>query len=230
MSKKDIFGTSIFKSRAGEGGAISRRIYNLLIGLILLWGALFNYLITVTCADSIIEFANSDLLIYIILLVSYFVFAILGVILNVKSKKTFIRFIGFNLVVLPLGLFLCLLLKDFSPFPIAFSFCISSVYILLLTIFSFIFPKFFRRAWRSLLFTFIFFITSLFVAYFIFWIDITFIDAVIVCLFCFYIGFVFTRTQRIPSSYRNVVDSVCAFYIDIINLFVNIVRLFTRNN
>ncbi len=54
------------------------------------------------------------------------------------------------------------------------------------------------------------------------------IDWVVVLIFCGYIGYDWGRANQIPKTLDNAVDSAAALYMDIINLFLRILRILGR--
>lgn len=54
------------------------------------------------------------------------------------------------------------------------------------------------------------------------------LDWAVVAIFCGYIGYDWGRANQIPKTLDNAVDSAAALYIDIINLFLRILRILGR--
>ncbi|MGQ9426472.1 Bax inhibitor-1 family protein [Gilvimarinus sp. F26214L] len=54
------------------------------------------------------------------------------------------------------------------------------------------------------------------------------VDWILVLIFCGYIGFDWGRANQIPRTLDNAVDSAAALYMDIINLFLHILRIMGR--
>jgi len=54
------------------------------------------------------------------------------------------------------------------------------------------------------------------------------LDWVVVLIFCGYIGYDWGRANSIPKTLDNAVDSAAALYMDIINLFLRILRIMGR--
>ncbi len=54
------------------------------------------------------------------------------------------------------------------------------------------------------------------------------LDWAVVAIFCGYIGYDWGRANQIPKTLDNAVDSAAALYIDIINLFLRILRIMGR--
>ncbi|MBT7579493.1 MAG: hypothetical protein HN633_12065, partial [Candidatus Marinimicrobia bacterium] len=47
-------------------------------------------------------------------------------------------------------------------------------------------------------------------------------------IFCGYIGYDWGRANQIPKTLDNAVDSAAALYMDIINLFLRVLRILGR--
>ena len=63
---------------------------------------------------------------------------------------------------------------------------------------------------------------------FVFGGDRELIDWIVVVIFCGYIGLDWGRANQIPKTMDNAVDSAAALYMDIINLFLRILRILGR--
>lgn len=228
MDNSTVLGTSIFKTRAGVGGNISRRIYNLILGGCLFWGFIFNLFIVVFFGDAIFSFATGGAFNYIIFIVAYFVLAIAGITISIKSQNPATSFLGYNMVVLPLGAVLSIVLKAYPVMTISYAFGATTILTALMIVLSVMFPRFFLSIGRGLFISLLCIILIEFVAIFFFRINFTVIDIVVAVIFCGYIGFDWARAQMIPSTVDNAIDSACALYVDIVNLFVRLLRIFGR--
>lgn len=54
------------------------------------------------------------------------------------------------------------------------------------------------------------------------------LDWIVVLIFCGYIGYDWGRANQIPKTIDNAIDSAAALYMDIINLFLRILRILGR--
>lgn len=91
--------SSVFKRSSPEGAIVSDATYNLIIGLVLCWGLLINWLL--------VRYLDPALILGIdfrLFLIAYFASCFYGVHLFNKSTDPAISFIGYNLVVIPFGL------------------------------------------------------------------------------------------------------------------------------
>jgi FtsH-binding integral membrane protein len=54
------------------------------------------------------------------------------------------------------------------------------------------------------------------------------IDWIVVLIFCGYVGYDWGRANRLPRTVDNAIDSAASLYMDIINLFLRILRILGR--
>ncbi len=201
----------------------SPRVYNLTIGGITAYGLLVNYII---CRYfSYIFLQMNPLMLYI----GYFVCALVGCIMVNLSRKAFISFLGYNLVVLPLGAVLSVALYGYDM-RIIFQVCglTGSVVVIMLCL-SALFPGFFLRMGRILFFS----LLALFlvgIVGFLFGLSIGFYSYIAAAIFSLYIGYDWARANQYVHTLDNAVDSACDLYIDIINLFLSILSIVNRNS
>ena len=90
---------------------ISDRLYNLTLGLVLAWGFLVNYLM-VSSIDAVWLMSTVP---PIAMLIGYFVSAFVGIMIYQKSDNPWVSFIGYNMIVVPIGVILVPFLYRFDP-------------------------------------------------------------------------------------------------------------------
>jgi len=90
------------------------------------------------------------------------------------------------------------------------------------------FPKFFQSIYRGLFLALLAVIIIELFQIFILKRHSDWIDWAVVLIFCGYIGYDWGRANRIPKTIDNAIDSAAAIYMDIINLFVRILRILGR--
>jgi len=147
-----------------------------------------------------------------------------------KSDNALISFIGYNLVCLPLGFVMAFAIHTYGgieskPVQMAFIFTIGITFIMILL--AILKPNWFAKLGAvlgiALLGVFIvgivmFFVPALRYIY-------SYISAV---LFSLYIGYNFYRSQQFPKCVDNAVDCALDIYLDIVNLFLALLRIFGR--
>ncbi len=134
-------------------------------------------------------------------------------------------FLGYLLVVTPFGLIINLVVSRYSADvvinAIQATACITFVMMLLGTMY----PAFFKSIARGLFVALICTIIVEVVMIFVFKTHHTIIDWVVVLIFCGYIGYDWARANSIPKTVDNAIDSAAALYMDIINLFLRLLRM-----
>ena len=202
---------------------MSVRKYNLLIGLMLFWGFFVN---AVTCALFKDVFLNMNVL---LLITGYLVSIIAGICMSVYSDNSVISFIGYNLVVLPMGAVLSVVLNGYDV-DIVLKTSISTASVTLLMMFvSMIYRDFFMSLGRTLF-------TCLVGVVIIEFLMILFglgtpkwWDFLIALIFCGYIGHDWCDAQSKYRSVDNAVDSVVELYLDVVNMFVRILDILDKD-
>lgn len=131
------------------------------------------------------------------LIIGYLVLGIIGCCMSHFYDNPIISFIGYNLLVVPMGVVLCVLLDSYYTQTII-SACITTAVITL-----------------GLMSNFIFVTGG----------TLRIIDFVIAAVFCGYIGYDWAKAQTKNKTVDNAVDSAVDLYLDIINLFVRVLSI-----
>lgn len=202
---------------------ISPSQYNLVIGLTVLWGFLVNYGM-VKYIDPVLV-RSIDFRLFII---GYFLLCFLGIYIFKKSTNPLISFIGYNLVVIPFGFVLNIIISQYSPTLVLDAIQVTGVVTLAMLILGTIYPAFFKSIIRPITIILILTIIVELVMVLFFHRSIEIIDWIVAIVFCGYIGYDWGRANRIPKTVDNAVDSAASIYMDIINLFVRILRIMGR--
>ena len=91
-----------------------------------------------------------------------------------------------------------------------------------------LFPAFFQKISGVLTIALLLVIVVELIEIFIFNTHHGILDWIVVLIFCGYIGYDWGRANQIPKTVDNAVDSAAALYMDIINLFLRILRILGR--
>ncbi len=218
-----LFDNNVFKRKKVAGETIISFSYNLVIGLVLLWGFLLNWIIVREIPVE--KVLSIDIRIFLII---YFISCFFGVYLFNKSTNPFISFIGYNFVVIPFGFVINLVVSRYNSELVLEAMRITGIVTLLMMILGTMFPRFFQKISSTLTISlFIVIIVELF-ELFVLGVHHGIIDWIVVIIFCGYIGYDWARANNIPKTYDNAVDSAAAIYMDIINLFLRILRILGR--
>ena len=206
-----------------ETNMLSARAYNIALGGVVFYGILLNYLMCLIFGN-MLESINP-----IIFLIGYFVSCISGIMMSSRSSNPAISFLGYNLVVIPIGIVLSSIVisYDLSSAIIRDAF----LYTLLITgcmiALSVVHPQLFASLGKVLFASLI----GLLIAELI--VSLLGVDQVITSwvgagLFSVYIGYDFYRSQQFAKTLDNAVDCALDLYLDIINLFLDILKILSK--
>lgn len=203
---------------------ISERAYNALIGGVLLWGFILNYLIVKLWSGSVLNFVYRNGTLPI--LIGYLVCAFSGVFMT-RSESPVMSFIGYNLIAVPVGIMLCIYLDGISPALIRQAIAITGGITAVFLVAAMIFPDFFLSMGRVLLTGLgILIIGEIVCAFFFPSVSFAFLGA---GLFACYIGYDWARCSVCACTVDNAVDAAANLYLDIINLFLRVLEILGRS-
>lgn len=219
-----MLGSNVWDRRDTNDKIISPSTYNFVIGMVLCWGFFVNYLmVTFIAPEAAMVFGFWPFII------GYFASCFLGVYLFKKSANPWISFLGYNFVVVPFGFIVNMAVSRYDPSLVQEAVAITGGVTALMMILGSIFPKFFEKIAGALTVALISVIVVEMIAMLFFGGSPAIIDWIVVLIFCGYIGYDWGRANQIPKTYDNAVDSAASLYIDIINLFLRILRILGRN-
>ena len=218
---------SVFKRSESDspGRRIGAGLYNLVIGLVLCWGFLVNWMMVKNIPSDTLSGINP-----ILFLVGYFVSCLLGVWMFTKSENPLVSFIGYNFVVAPFGLVINLVVHQYDPDLVLSAIRVTGLVTAAMMFLGSIFPGFFLKLGRALGAALLIVIIVELVEVFIFHIHHGFLDWVVAIIFCGYIGYDWSLASAIPKTLDNAVDSAASLYMDIINLFIRILSIMGRRD
>ncbi|WKE64071.1 Bax inhibitor-1 family protein [Gallaecimonas kandeliae] len=215
---------SVFDRRETSDQLISAPLYNLIIGLTLCWGFLANWWMVTNIDPRSIAGINPW-----VFFLGYFASCFAGIYLFRKSDNPLVSFIGYNLVVVPFGLVINLVVAGYNPEVVAEAVRITGFVTVGMMALGTLFPAFFARIGGALTLALLLVIVVELVEIFIFKMHHGILDWIVALIFCGYIGYDWGRANAIPKTVDNAIDSAAALYIDIINLFLRILRILGRN-
>lgn len=211
---------------AGEGrmlGELSARTYNLILGGTLTWGFLINAVICLFFSDAVFAIPPT------VLLFGYLISAVVGVTMSARSSSPVVSFIGYNLVVLPLGAVLTVLVSAYDADVVLLTMLVTTIVVLGITVLSSLFPRFFLSMASTLGITLLLVLIANFVCALI-GLAPAWLDWVVTLLFCGYIGFDYARAQTKLRTVDNAIDSACELYVDIVNVFIRLLAIMSRSS
>ncbi len=220
-----IMETGVFKRTPSffDDNIVSSRVYNMIIGLTLCWGFAANWLMVIYIEPASIAGINPW-----VFFIGYFASCFLGIYLFTESENPLTSFIGYNFVVVPFGLILNLVVSQYDASLVSEAIRITGIVTVIMMCLGTLFPIFFQRISGALTIALLIVIAVELIEVFIFHTHHGIIDWIVVVIFCGYIGYDWGRANQIPKTIDNAIDSAAALYMDIINLFLRILRIVGR--
>lgn len=220
MMKSTVFDRTQADSHGAEIGAA---LYNLIIGVTLLWGFGVNWWMVQNIPVADLMEINPW-----IFIIGYFASCFTGIWLFTSSSSPVISFIGYNLVVVPFGLIINIAVSRYNPYVVADAIEITGLVTAMMMVAGSLYPAFFQRIRNALAISLICVIIVEVIQMAFFDRQYGIIDWIVVVIFCGYIGYDWARANAIPKTVDNAIDSAAALYMDIINLFLRILRILGR--
>lgn len=199
---------------------VSAGMFNFIIGIVLLYGFALNWYIVETIPVDSIKAINPWLFFG-----GYFVSCMAGVFLFNGSKNPLISFLGYNLVVVPFGLVVSLIVSDYSTDIVVKAMQATTMVTVGMMFIATIFPSFFKSIGSALFWALLISIVVELLMIFVFKQKLSVIDWIVALIFCGYIGFDWAMANSVERTFDNAVDSAAELYMDIINLFVRILSI-----
>jgi len=217
---------AVWNRRETTDELVSDSTYNLTIGMVLLWGFTINFLMVENINPAPIQaFMGGSPWIFMGL---YIVSVLVGTSIYSKSDSPGMSFVGYNLIVLPLGLILVAMLPGFEPAVISKAFMATASITGIMMMLGTAYPKAFLSIGKALSIAIIATIIAE-VGLLIFTGSVPGVfDVIVALLFAGYIGYDWARAQALPKTLDNAVDCAASLYVDIVILFMRLLRLFSR--
>ena len=210
--------------RAGDV-EISERAFNLIIGGVLLWGFVLNYLMVTLFGRQITEMvAGMGILPFLIV---YFIMVIAGSVMIGKGG-TAVSFIGYNLIALPVGVVVCACVEGIPVSTVQTAVLVTAIVTLSFMILATAAPGFFLGMGRVLGFSLLAALVAELVTIFIFHRYSSVYEWIFAVIFSLYIGYDWARANTCARTVGNAVGLAANLYLDIINLFLRVLEIMSR--
>ena len=200
---------------------MTRNTFYLVIGCILTWGFAATHIISKMTADwrpGIIQ-----------LLIVGLGLPLLGIFMSGVSKSALISFVGFNFVVIPFGAILGPTLSQYAlaqPGIVSEAAMLTGIVTGVMALSGLVLPNFYRSIGGALFGALLSLLGVLIISLFIpALMGFTVIHYAAAGLFALYIGYDMHRANEIPATLDNAVDICVSLYLDILNLFLWILRI-----
>lgn len=205
------------------GHVISQRMYNFALGGLVLYGLLVNLILCTIPAVTELYYTMNP----IVFLIAYFALCIGGCVLSAKSDNPVVSFVGYNMVCCPMGVVVSACVAGYGGIGnelVQQAFLITCIVSGVMMVASMMFPDVFSKL-GGVLFVVLLALVVVELILLLCGIDQIITSWIAAILFSLYIGFDFYRSQQFEPCMDNAVDCALDIYIDIINLFVRILRL-----
>lgn len=208
-----------------ENTLVSDRIYNLYLGGVVAYGLIVNIII----CSRFTYFALS--INPILLFIGYIICVLAGTIISAKSNDPLVSFLGYNLVVVPVGLVVSTAVYYYGGLSsnivlqaITYTAGITIIMICL----SILKPDFFSKL-SGILFGGLLGLVAVELVLLLFRVQQSFTALIGAVIFSLYIGYDYWKAQQYPKTIDNAVDSALDIYLDIINLFLRILSILSNS-
>lgn len=215
------------KEAVDPSSIISDRAYNGAIGAMLLWGFLVNYLLCLKVGSFTNIFPNMSPIAFFI---GYFVLALSGIIMTSKASSPVFCFIGYNLLVVPLGLVVSTAVEAYggvSSVVVTQAFLYTLLIAVAMTATAIVFPQLFEKIGGALAATLGCLILAE-VILLIFRVNQQVTSWIAAGLFSLYLGYDVYRSQQFPRTLKNAIRSALDIYLDLVNIFLRLLEILGR--
>jgi hypothetical protein len=205
---------------------IEDRLYNLIMGGVVIYGLAINVLLCATCADFV------DNINPIAFIIGYIVCVLLGCFITYHYDIPAISFLGYNLVVVPVGLVVASVVKYYGGLDsgiVLQAFICTLVITCCMVVLGTTMPNFFSGIGSILLSC----LLGLFIAEIVMLLlgfEQIISSWIAAILFSLYIGYDFYNSQQYTKTVDNAIDCALDIYLDVINLFIRILEILGHNN
>jgi FtsH-binding integral membrane protein len=220
MDNKEAKAKSLFNT---ERKVVSDNTYNAVIGLTLLWGIVINVLMAFFLTPYIVPLNRS------VVIIGYLVVSFACRYVVFKSNNALISILGFTGLAGAMGVLLTYVLKRYTSATIYSAFLSTGIILVVMIILSTLYPAFFRKLGRVLFIALVGSLVVQLVGGLLLHLRLGFMDYILVVIFSGYIGYNWSKAQAYPKTIDNAIDSAASIYIDIINIFIRLLRIIERS-
>jgi len=213
---------------SGLSDTLSARVYNLALTATLAYGLLVNAVMVYYFFTPLQQLVAG--MGWLGLLLLYLVPTFAGIALAAVSKNPLVSFLGYNLVVLPIGLLLALIVPGLPAGIVVKAMGLTAMVTLTMMLVAVVKPRFFLGLGRTLFVSLVVGLLAEVAATFLFGYRGTMFDWLFVLLFSGYIGYDVAKSQAYPKTLDNAIDCALDIYLDVINLFIRILSILARRD
>ena len=203
--------------------SLAPKTYNMIIGGCLAYGFIMNAIMVLVASNF---FMNMNPIVF---LIGYIVCMFAGAFMAGLSHNPIVSFIGYNLIVVPVGALLSICLPTYNPSNIMAAVLVTALITGIMMILGIMFKNFFSRLGIVLCVSLIVGIVLEFIAMLLGYGGDLF-NWLFVLIFSLYIGYDWYKAQAYPKTLDNAIDSALDLYLDIINIFLRLLEIFGKKD
>lgn len=203
-----------------EGIIVTARIYNLLIGAVLLFGIGINMAMALYLQNTIAQMSP------ILMLIIYFGGSLASLFIVYKSDNPAVSFVGFTGLSISMGVAVTYIISYYQWGDVSLAFLMTGLSTALMLLLATAFPRFFLGLGRTLFMALIATIVIEIIFRIILHMEMAWMDYVVALLFAGYIGYDWSKAQQYPKTIDNAIDSAADIFVDIIGLFLRLLAIF----
>ncbi len=203
---------------------VNRRTYNLIIALTLAWGLVLDFLMCNTLQEIFLKM-NFILMIIIYLAVSFAaVYFIYG------SDRPVVSFSAFTVLSLAMGMLLTVIVSGYTGESIGRAFIETIAACLVIGVLSAAFPNVFMKMGRGLFAALVIMILVEIACILVMGYSPQITSIVMIVIFSGYFGYDLVKAQSYVPTVDHAIDSAADIYVDVVNLFIRILRIAGERN
>lgn len=157
------------------------------------------------------------------LLIGLIVLGIAGIFVSVATDEPIVKFIGYNMIIVPFGLMMGSFIDNYSPGAVSNAALITAIIAGIMTVLSSMFPQFFSKIgfvlFISLSCLVVVRILQMFIPALY---HMRVIDYISAGIFSLYIGYDMWRASEVSRTVSSAIGIAIDLYLDLINLFLSI--------
>ncbi|MGS0674803.1 Bax inhibitor-1 family protein [Shewanella sp. 0m-4] len=203
-----------------EDRPVSKRVFNLVIGLVLIWGFSINYLAVAYFPVEILQWINPWVLLAVV-----FASLMAGCLIMLKYPVPLISFLGYNLMTLSISITLSLFLQGFTAAEVALAVEYTAGITLLMIITATIVPKLFVSFGKVLCVVGGWIVSVELTWLLFFGQSHDMIHLIAALSMCGYIGYTWAVACEYGETLDEAIDFGGMLYVHIINLFMRLLHL-----
>lgn len=209
------------------GMQLTRRAYNAVIGLVLVFGLAVNAAMATFLPASAFDIMAERPWVVII---GFLVASIGSIYVIYKSDNPPISFLGFVVLSVAFGYLVAATVQSYSDLTVTRAFMLTLAITLGMVVVATVVPGVFLKMGRALFAVLVVTLIAEVATVFITHSDPIAFDLIFVVVFSLYIGYDWQKAQAYPPTLDNAIDSAADIYVDIVNLFIRLLALLSRDD